>query len=151
MSALRMRAILVALVQRVDLCPDEVIIQLRPRRLAALLEDRLTAASPGPVDDQPTLPLSDRRSCAASGKDVRMVIAHTDPLAPPVKPDPSLIEAIVNAQGFNEQLLHSGASKFADLARARNCTGIITVRFSASPISLPTSPPPFSTGDSLLP
>jgi site-specific DNA recombinase len=117
MSALRMRVILLALVQRVDLCPDEVIIHLHPRRLAALLEDRLTEANPGPVDDEPTLPLSDPVQLRRAGKDVRMVIDHTDPLAPPPKPNPSLIKAIVNAHRFNEQLLHSGARKFADLAK----------------------------------
>jgi site-specific DNA recombinase len=52
-----------------------------------------------------------------AGKEVRMVIDHTDPFAPPAKPDPSLIKAIVNAHRFNEQLLHSGAGKFADLAK----------------------------------
>lgn len=39
-----------------------------------------------------------------------MVIDHTDPFAPPAKPDPSLIKAIVNAHRFN-------AGKFADLAK----------------------------------
>src|SRR2546430_616958 len=39
-SPLRMRVLLLTLVQRVDMHPDEVIIHLRPRRLAALLDDR---------------------------------------------------------------------------------------------------------------
>ncbi len=46
-----------------------------------------------------------------------MVIDHTDPFAPPAKPDPGLIKAIVNAHRFNENLLHGGARKFADLAK----------------------------------
>jgi hypothetical protein len=117
MSPLRMRVILLALVQRVDIGPDEVIIHLRPRRLAALLDDHVTPASAGPVDDGPTLPLSHPVQLRRAGKEVRMVIDHTDPFAPPAKPDPSLIKAIVNAHRFNEQLLHSGAGKFADLAK----------------------------------
>jgi hypothetical protein len=36
MSPLRMRVILLALVERVDMRLDEVTIHLRPRRLAAL-------------------------------------------------------------------------------------------------------------------
>ena len=44
MSPLRMRVILVALVRRIEVDPDQVIIHFRPRRLAALLGDRLTAA-----------------------------------------------------------------------------------------------------------
>jgi hypothetical protein len=38
--------------------PDEVIIHLRPRPLAAFLDERLTTANPDPGDDEPTLPLS---------------------------------------------------------------------------------------------
>lgn len=111
------RVILVALVGRVEIRPDEMIIHLRPRRLAALLEDRLTAANPDPVADEPTLALSHPVRLRRAGKEVRMVIDHTDPLAPPAKPDPSLIKAIVKAHRFNENLLHAGAGKFADLAK----------------------------------
>src|SRR5207237_979298 len=86
-SPLRMRVILLALVQRVEMHPDEVIIQLRPRRLAALLDDRLTATNPGAIDDEPTLPLSHPVHLRRAGKEVRMVIDYTDPFAPPPKPD----------------------------------------------------------------
>ncbi len=47
-----------------------------------------------------------------------MVVDHTDPFASSAKPDPSLIKAIVNAHRFNENLLHGGAKKFADLAKS---------------------------------
>ena len=117
MSPLRMRVILVALVQRIDICPDQVIIHLRPRRLVAFLDDRLTAAGSGPVDGEPTLSLSHPVQVRRAGKEVRMVIDHTDPFAPPAKPDPSLVKAIVNAHRFNEKLLHGGATKLADLAK----------------------------------
>jgi site-specific DNA recombinase len=118
MSPLRMRLILLALVQRVDICSDELIIHLRPCRLAALLDDRLTSASPDPVADEPTLPLTHPVQLRRAGKEVRMVIDLTDPFAPPAKPEPSLLNAIVNAHRFNDNLLHSGAGKFADLAKS---------------------------------
>jgi hypothetical protein len=47
-----------------------------------------------------------------------MVIDHTDPFAPAPKPDPSLIKAIAKAHHFNDKLLHSRASRFADLAKS---------------------------------
>jgi len=109
MSSLRMRVVLVALVRRVDIFPDEMIIHLRPRRLATLLDDRLTTPNSNPVDDEPTLPLTHPVQLRRAGKEVRMVIDHTDPFAPPAKPDPSLVKAIVNAHRFNEKLLHGGA------------------------------------------
>ena len=45
MSPLRMRVVLVALVRRIEVDPDQVIIHFRPGRLAALLGDHLTAAN----------------------------------------------------------------------------------------------------------
>ncbi len=118
MSPLRMRVILVALVHRIDIFPDDVIIHLRPRRLIALLDDRLIAAGSDPIDDEPTLSLSHPVQLRRAGKEVQMVIDHTDPFAPPPKPDPGLIKAIVNAHRFNNNLLHGGAGKFADLAKS---------------------------------
>ena len=118
MSPLRMRVILLALVRRMDIGVDEVIIHLRPRSLTAVPEDRLTAAKPHPVDDEPTLPLTHPMQLRRAGKEVRMVIDHTDPFAPAPKPDPALIKAIVKAHQFNERLLHGGATRFADLAKS---------------------------------
>ncbi len=120
MSPLRMRVILVALVQRVEIFPDEVIIHLRPRRLAALLDDRLIVASPDPVADEPTLALSHPVRLRRAGKEVRIVIDSTDPFAPRAKPNPSLIRAIAKAHDFNEKLLHGRVEKFADLAKSEN-------------------------------
>ncbi len=94
-----------------------MIIHLHPRRLAALLDDRLTAANADSATDEPTVPLSHQVKLRRAGKEVRMVIDHTDPFAP-AKLDPSLIKAIVNAYGFNEKLLRGGVSKFADLAKS---------------------------------
>lgn len=118
MSPLRMRVILLALVRRVDIGPNEMIVHLRLGRLAALLLDRLAPANPRPIDDEPTLPLAHPVQLRRTGKEVRMMIDHTDPFAPPAKPDPSLVKAIVKAHRFNEKLLHGGPSKFADLAKS---------------------------------
>ena len=97
MSPLRMRVVLLALIQRVDMHPDEMIIHLRPRRLAALLDDRLTSANLDPGNDEPTLPLSHPVHLRRAGKEVRMVIDHTDPFAPPPKPDRALIRLVIRA------------------------------------------------------
>src|SRR5712691_169536 len=118
MSPLRMRVILLALVQRVDMRADEVIIHLRPRRLAAFLDDRLTAANPHPVDDEPTLPLSHPVHLRRAGKEVRMVLDHTDPFAPPAKPDRALIRLVVRAHRFHDMLVRHKGGKFGDLAKS---------------------------------
>jgi site-specific DNA recombinase len=118
MSPLRMRAILLALLQRVEVAADQVIIHLRPRRLVALLDDHLAPANPGPGDDEPTQSLSHPMHLRRAGKEVRMVIHHTDPFAPSAKPDPSLIKAVVRAHRYHEMLVRHGSAKFADLAKS---------------------------------
>jgi hypothetical protein len=117
MSPLRMRVILLALVQRVDVRADEVIIHLRPRRLTALLDDRPTAADSQAIDDEPTLPLTHPVQLRRAGQEVRMVIDHTDPFAPAPKPDPALIRLVVRAHRFHDMLVKHKAGKFNDLAK----------------------------------
>jgi site-specific DNA recombinase len=117
MSPLRMRVILLALVERVDMRLDEVTIHLRPRRLAAFLDDRLTVTNRQPVDDEPTLPLSHPVDLRRAGKEMRMVIDHTDPFAPPPKPDRALIRLVVRAHRFHDLLVKHKGGKFGDLAK----------------------------------
>jgi site-specific DNA recombinase len=116
MPLLRQRVLLLALVRRVEVGPDQVTIHLRLRRLAAFLEDRLTA-DPVLPDDEPGVPLSHPVRLRRAGKEVRIVIDGSDPFAPSPKPDPSLIKAIVKAHRFNDQLVHGGVTRFADLAK----------------------------------
>ena len=118
MSELRQRVILLAVVRRVDLGPDQVIIHLRPRRLIELLDDRPSTASTALVDDEIALPLSQPAQLRRAGKEIRLVIDPSDPGAPLPKPDPTLVKTIVKAHRFNEALLRGGIGKFADLARS---------------------------------
>jgi hypothetical protein len=67
---------------------------MTPRAKPALLDDRLTTANPDPGNDEPTLPLSHPVHLRRAGKEVRMVIDHTDPFAPPPKPDRALIRLV---------------------------------------------------------
>jgi hypothetical protein len=117
MSPLRMRVVLLALVQRIDMRPEDVTIHLRPRRLSALLDDRLTATNPDRLDDEPTLSLSHPVHLRRAGKEVRMVIDHTDPFVPPPKPDRALIRLVVRAHRFHELLVKHKGGKFGDLAK----------------------------------
>jgi hypothetical protein len=117
MSPLRLRVVLLALVQRVDMHPDQVVIHLRPRRLAALLDNRRTATNPDRLDDEPTLSLSHPVHLRRAGKEVRMVIDHTDPFVPPPKPDLALIRLVVRAHRFQDMLVKHKGGKFGDLAK----------------------------------
>jgi site-specific DNA recombinase len=117
LSPLRMRVILLAVLDRVEVHPDQVMMHLRPHRLAGLLQDRLTASEIAQVAGEPALLLSHPVRLRRAGKEVRMVIEHTDPFAPPAKPDPALIRLVGRAHRFHARLLtHTG--KFGDLARS---------------------------------
>jgi DNA invertase Pin-like site-specific DNA recombinase len=118
MPPLRMRAVLLALLQRVDVATDQVIVRLRPGRLAAVLDDPLTSAGPMRRDDEPTLLLSHPIRLRRAGKQVRMVIDNSDPFAPSAKPDTSLIKAVVRAHRYQALLIKHGSGKFADLAKS---------------------------------
>jgi hypothetical protein len=117
MSPLRMRAVLLVLLQRVDVAADQVIVHLRLRRLAAVLDDNLALAGSVTREDEPTLALSHPIHLRRAGKEVRMVIDNTGPFASPAKPDPSLIKAIGRAHHYHALLVKHGSGKFADLAK----------------------------------
>ena len=116
LSPLRMRVTLLALIDRVEVYRDRVLIHLHPRRLADLLQVRFTTSEATPIADEPTLLLSHPVRLRRAGKQVRMVNDHTDPFAPPRKPDPALIRLVARAHRFHTKLLsHNG--KFGDLAK----------------------------------
>jgi site-specific DNA recombinase len=117
MSPLRMRVVLLALLQRVDMHPDEVTVHLRPRRLTAFLDDHFIA-DPGSLDEEPTLPISLPVRLRRAGKEVRMVIDRIDPFTPRPTPDPTLIKAIGRAHRFHDMLIKRNAGRFADLAKS---------------------------------
>ncbi|HTW52349.1 MAG TPA: recombinase family protein [Stellaceae bacterium] len=117
MPPLRMRAILLALLRRAEVDGDQMIVHLRPRQLTTLLDEHLASADPGLSDNEPTLLLSHPIHLRRAGKEVRMVIDHTDPFAAPPKPDPSLIKAIGRAHRYHALLIKHGSGKFADLAK----------------------------------
>ena len=119
LSPLRARLILVTLVQWIEVCADQVDIHLRPARLAAVLDDRPTvrAVAPDSASGEPIVILSVPVALRRAGREARMIIDGADPFAPPRKPDPSLVKAIVRAHRFNDRLISGSIEKFGDLAK----------------------------------
>jgi site-specific DNA recombinase len=109
----RRRAVLAALIERVDVDVDQINIRLRPPRLGALLD---VACIPlqNVTDDEIqilSIPVRLRRA----GGEIRMLIDATDPFAA-VKPDARLIKLLVRARRFNTTLVQSDGVAFAALA-----------------------------------
>ena len=109
----RTRAVLTALIERVEVRVDQVDIQLRPIGLAAIF-DISVAPSPS-VADEEALTLSVPARLRRAGMEIRMLIDGTDPFAA-AKPDVRLIKLLVRARRFNATLVQSAGVPFAALA-----------------------------------
>src|SRR6202043_733172 len=109
----RKRAVLAALIERIEVSVDQIDIRFRPSRLSALLD---AAATPlqGATDDETEILLVPVRLRRA-GREIRMVIDGTDPFA--AKPDARLIRLLIRACRFNAALAQGEGIHFAALAQ----------------------------------
>jgi hypothetical protein len=90
----RKRAVLAALVERIEVSLDQIDIRLRPARLGALLD---VAATPSQgVNDDETEILSVPVRLRRAGREIRMVIDGTDPFAA-AQPDMRLIKLALSS------------------------------------------------------
>src|ERR1700738_3243696 len=110
----RKRAVLAALVERIEVSLDQIDIRLRPARLSALL-DVAAAPSQGVKDDETEI-LSVPVRLHRAGREIRMVIDSTDPFDA-AKPDARLIKLLLKARRFNATLARSEGVPFAALAQ----------------------------------
>ncbi len=109
----RKRAVLAALVERIEVSLDRIDIHLRPSRLGVLLDitaplQRMTA------DEIQTLSVPVRLRRA--GREIRMVIEGTDPFAA-ARPDMRLIKLLLRARRFNATLAAGEGVPFAALTQ----------------------------------
>ena len=110
----RKRAVLTALIERIEVSVDQIDIRLRAPRLNALLD---VAATPlqGVTDDETEI-LSVPVRLHRAGREIRMVIDGTDPFAM-AQPKARLIKLLLRARRFNTILAHSEGTPFAALAQ----------------------------------
>ena len=112
LSGARRRAVLTAMIERIDVGADQIDIHLRVTRLGALLD--VTTPLPSATDETQILsvPIQLRRA----GREITMRIDGTDPLAT-AKPDTRLIKLLIRARRFNTELVGSDSLPFAALAK----------------------------------
>src|ERR1700737_847617 len=106
------RAVLAAMIERIEVSLDQIDIHIRPLRLCALL-DLPATPSQGVNDDEIEL-LSVPVRLRRSGREIRMVINGTDSFA--AKPDARLIKLPLRAPRFNTTLAQGEGVPFAALA-----------------------------------
>jgi hypothetical protein len=121
----RKRAILTALVQRIDLHPDRIQIQLRSSRLAVILNGS-AAPQPQPLPDgevEGTLVvLSAAVRLQRIGMGMKMLVDGAGRAAAS-KPDPGLIKLIVRAQALRSKLEQGGGRNVSEIAHAEKMDG----------------------------
>jgi DNA invertase Pin-like site-specific DNA recombinase len=108
----RTRAVLAALIERIEVSVDQIDIRLRPRQLNALLD--VSAMPLQSVTDDETLILSVPVRLRRAGREIRMLIDGTDPFVAS-KPDARLIKLLLKARRFNTTLVGSDDVPFAAL------------------------------------
>ena len=154
LPATRQRALLTALIERVDIRTDRIDILLRPMRLGALLD--VASLLPSAAEDQTQI-LSVPAQLRRCGREIKMLIDATDQFAT-AKPDARLIKLLIRAQRFNTTLLGSDGVPFSELAKREGVspsyfTRLIRLSYLAPDITqaiLDGHQPPDLTADKLL-
>ena len=110
----RQRAVLAALVERIEVRVDQIDIRLRPPRLGVLLDVTATPLQSMTDDEIQTLsmPVCLRRA----GRQIRMVVDGSDQFAA-AQPDMRLIKLLLRARRFNATLAEGEGVPFAALAQ----------------------------------
>ena len=114
LPAPRQRALLTALLVRIDVGADQIDIHLRPTRVGALLDLAGTPLSSATQDETQILYIPAR--LRRSGREITMVINGNDPFGT-TKPDARLVKLMIKARRFNAALLNSDGVPFAALAK----------------------------------
>jgi site-specific DNA recombinase len=114
LPATRQRALLTALIKRIDVGGNRIDIHFRPTRLSTPLDIAATPSA-SETDDETrilSVPIELRRS----GREIKMLIEGADPFAT-AKPDARLIKLLIRARRFNATLFNSDGVPFAALAK----------------------------------
>jgi site-specific DNA recombinase len=151
----RQRAVLTALIERIDVGADQIEIHTRLSRLGALLDGASTLL-PSATDDE-TQSLSVPVRLRRSGREIRMLIDSTDPSAV-TKPDARLVKLLIRAHRFHATLIGSPGARFAALAKQEGVsrsyfTRLVRLSYLAPDITqavLDGRQPPHLTADKLL-
>ena len=109
------RALLKALIGRIDVCPDFVELHLHPGRLVSIVDiANASVMATGSHPEEPTLTVSVPARLRRAGKEIRMRIEQRN--TAPAAPNPRLIKLIARAHLFGKRLAQGGG-RFAEFAK----------------------------------
>ncbi len=116
LSASNKRAILHALVGRVDVRPEAVDIAIRPAVLSILVKNDLDLKRLPASPDGTTLVLSVPARLRRMGMETKFLIQGTLGAEPPRRTDRSLLRLVGHAQHFNDLVMQNNGRSMQDLA-----------------------------------
>jgi len=130
LGARQVRALLLALIIRIDVLPKRVDINLLPSRIPeVLLKDapELTPASTHTAKPE-LLTLSVPAELRRAGMGMKMIIDARTADGQKTRPDPSLVKLIIKAHKLNNKIINSGGASLASVARREGLTGSYVTR-----------------------
>jgi DNA invertase Pin-like site-specific DNA recombinase len=117
----RKRAVLITLVDRIDLLRETLKIHLRPGRVSAVLADPPQPSRP-PEESEPTITLTVPARLKRTGMETRLVIDWPTDGARR-NPDPSLCRLLAQAQKYNAMVMQSTGKSMSQLAAEAGVSG----------------------------
>jgi site-specific DNA recombinase len=126
----RLRALLRALIARIDVQPKRVDIHLVASRVAEVLLGDPHALPPASELPEKTnrLTLSVTAELKRAGMGTKLVIDARDAGRQKARPDASLVKLIIRAHDLNRKLIESGGASLAAIARREGLTGSYMTR-----------------------
>jgi DNA invertase Pin-like site-specific DNA recombinase len=130
LPAAKTRALLSALIARIDVLPERVDIHLIAHRLADVLVTDASGLSPASThtEDRSPVTLSVPAQLKRAGLGVKMIVAGSNLHGQKTKPDPVLVKLIAKAYTLHDKLLQNGTECVADLARREGLAGSYVTR-----------------------
>ncbi len=121
----RTRAILSALVSRVEVHAQRVDIHLLPLRLPLILQGNLVDSTlvPERTENEDRLTLSVPARLKRTGMETRMIIDGRNPYDSEAKPDPSLVKLLAKAHVLQEKLVTGDGLSVGQIAEREGLSG----------------------------
>jgi site-specific DNA recombinase len=130
LTTLQVRAILCALIARIDILPKRVDMHLVSTRVAEVLRQNPTVLPPAAVypETEPRLTLTVAAELKRAGMGMKLIIEPSDVSGRKARPDISLVKLILKAHAFNNQLVNGAETSLSAIARHEGLTGSYVTR-----------------------
>ncbi|MFQ5911667.1 MAG: hypothetical protein ACE5JS_00610 [Nitrospinota bacterium] len=124
------RGLLLALITRIEVNPNNVDVHILPARLIDVLQGNYVDLPPACESSQKDghLILSVPSLLKRRGMEMKMIIDGAHPLGRSRSPDPSMVRLIVKAHAMKEKLVNGGGASLREVAKRERLEGSYVTR-----------------------